>query len=99
MTVTTICVEINERIGRTRQFFTESHFSAMTLPCWLRRAARNRHCHAIEQASRRWRGGRRGDPARTRRKILISTQVLTRRRSILLGTLKTARRFELEASS
>ena len=51
-----------------------SHFSAMTLPCWLRRAARNRHRHAIEQASRRWRGGRRDD-ARTRRKILISTQV------------------------
>jgi len=30
-----------------------SHFSAMTPPCWLRRAARNRHRHAIEQASRR----------------------------------------------
>ena len=26
---------------------------------WFRRAVRNRHCHAIEQASRRWRGGRR----------------------------------------
>ena len=38
---------------------------------------RNRHGHAIEQASRRWRGGRRGDSARTRRKILISTQVVT----------------------
>ena len=36
-----------------------SHFSAMKLPSWLRRAARNRHRHAIEQASRRWRGGRR----------------------------------------
>ena len=46
----------------------------MTLPSWLGRAARNPHRHAIEQASRRWRGGRRGDPARTRRKILISTQ-------------------------
>ena len=34
-----------------------------------RRAVRNRHRHAIEQVSRRWRGGR------TRRKILISTQV------------------------
>ena len=32
------------------------------------------HRHAIEQASRRWRGGRRDDSARTRRKILISTQ-------------------------
>ena len=35
------------------------YFSAMTLPCWLHRAVRNRHRHAIEQASRRWRGGRR----------------------------------------
>ena len=33
--------------------------------------------HAIEQASRRWRGGRRDDSARTRRKILISTQEQT----------------------
>ena len=32
------------------------------------------HRHAIEQASRRWRGGRRDDSAQTRRKILISTQ-------------------------
>ena len=55
-----------------------SHFSAMTRPSWLGRAARNRHRHAIEQASRRWRGGRRDDSARTRRKILISTQVDTR---------------------
>ena len=46
-----------------------SHFSAMTWPSWLGRAARNRHRHAIEQASRRWRGGRRDDSARTRRKI------------------------------
>ena len=37
---------------------------------WLGRAVRNRHRHAIEQASRRWRGGRRDDSARTRRKIL-----------------------------
>ena len=44
----------------------------MTLPCWLRRAVRNRHRHAIEQASHRWRGGRREDSARTPRKILIS---------------------------
>ena len=42
---------------------------------WLRRAVRNQHRHAIEQASRRWRGGRRDDSARTRRKILMSTQV------------------------
>ena len=55
-----------------------SHFSAMTRPSWLRRAVRNRHRHAIERASRRWRGGRRGDSARTRRKLLISTQLLAR---------------------
>ena len=48
----------------------------MTPPCWLRRAVRNRYCHAVEQASRRWRGGRCEDSARTRRKILISTQVV-----------------------
>ena len=41
----------------------------MTWPRWLRRAVRNRHRHAIEQASRRWRGGRRGDSGRTRRKF------------------------------
>ena len=35
----------------------------LTLPTWLGRAARNRHRHAIEQASRRWRGGRRDDSA------------------------------------
>ena len=52
----------------------------MTLPCWLRRAVRNRHRHAIEQAPRRWRGGRRDDSARTRRKILISTQAHPRGR-------------------
>ena len=38
-------------------------------------AVRNQHRHAIEQASRRWRGGQRDDSARTRRKILMSTQV------------------------
>ena len=47
----------------------------MTRPCRLRRAVTNRHRYAIEQASRRWRGGRRDGSARTRRKILISTQV------------------------
>ena len=55
-----------------------SHFPAMTRLSWLGRAARNRHRHAIERASRRWRGGRRGDSARTRRKLLISTQLLAR---------------------
>ena len=54
------CVEIN---------------TVRRVPSWLRRAARDRHRHAIEQASHRWRGGRREDSARTRRKILISTQV------------------------
>ena len=54
-----------------------SHFSAMTRPCWLRRAVRDPHRHAIEQASRRWRGGRRDASVRTRRKILISTQLAT----------------------
>ena len=38
----------------------------MTRPSWLRRAVRIRHHYAIEQASRRWRGGRRDDSARTR---------------------------------
>ena len=55
----------------------------MTWPRWLRRAVRNRHRHAIEQAARRWRGGRRGDSGRTCRKILISTQANT---YILIGS-------------
>ena len=46
-----------------------SHFSAMARPSWLGRAVRNEHHHAIEQASRRWRGGRRDYSARTRRKV------------------------------
>ena len=33
----------------------------MTWPRWLRRAVRNRHRHAIEHVSHRWRGGRRRD--------------------------------------
>ena len=49
----------------------------MTRPSWIGRATRNEHRHAIEQASRRWCGGRRDDSARTRRKILISTQART----------------------
>ena len=52
----------------------DNSFVGTTRSSWLRRAVRNRHCHAIEQASRRWRGGRRDDSARKRRKILISTQ-------------------------
>ena len=50
-----------------------SHFSAMTLPRRLRRAVRHQHRHAIEQASRRWRGGRRRDSGRTRRKFYFHT--------------------------
>ena len=62
-------MEINQCDGCTRQFFTKSFLGddAAVLGLW--------HRHAIEQASRRWRGGRRDDSARTRRKILISTQV------------------------
>ena len=45
------CVEINQCVGCTNSSL--SHFTAMTRPCW--------HRHAIEQASRRWRGGRRDD--------------------------------------
>ena len=37
------CVEINQCVGCT----------AMTWPRWFRRAVRNRHRHAIEQAARR----------------------------------------------
>ena len=58
-----------------------SHFSAMMRPSWLGRAVRNQHRHAIEQVSRRWRRGRRDDSARTRRKIVISTQIHAPRKS------------------
>ena len=40
---------------------TSVSFSAMTRPSWLGRAVRNRHHHAIEQASRRWRTRRKFD--------------------------------------
>ena len=40
-----------------------SQNSHSTRPSWLGRAVRNRHRHAIEQASRRWRGERRDDLA------------------------------------
>ena len=65
-----LCVEIDQYVGCNSSL---SHVSATTRPCWLRRAARNRHRHAIEQASRRWRGGRRGDSGRTRRKFDFHT--------------------------
>ena len=73
LVVVVTCVEINHCVGCTNNS-SLSHFSAMTRPSWLGRAVKNRHRHTIEQASRRWRGGRRDDSARTRRKILISTQ-------------------------
>ena len=41
------CVEINQCVGCNS---SRSPFSVMTRPSWLRRAARNRHRHAIEQA-------------------------------------------------
>ena len=47
----------------------------MTWPRWFRRAVRNRHRHAIEQVSRRWRGGRRRRFRTKRASNLISTQV------------------------
>ena len=62
------CVEINQCVGCTDNS-SLSHFSAMAWPSWLGRAVRYQHHHATEQASRRWRGGRRDDSARTRRKI------------------------------
>ena len=53
------CAEINQCVGCTGDTSSLSHFSAITRPTWLGRAVRNRDRHAIEQASRRWRGGRR----------------------------------------
>ena len=50
------CVEINQCV-RCTDNSSLSHFSATTWPRWLGRATRNRHRHAIEQASCRWRGG------------------------------------------
>ena len=75
------CVETNQCVGCY-------HFSAMTRPTWLGRAARNRHRHAIEQASRRWRGG-------SRRKILISTQAEAEHKQ-LVASLTSAERDKRE---
>ena len=44
------CVEINQCVGCTRQFFT-SHFSAMTRPCGLNRAVNRAQRQAIEQVA------------------------------------------------
>ena len=57
-----------------RQFFTKS-FLGDGAAVLARSSGENENHHAIEQASRRWRGGRRDDSARTCRKILISAQV------------------------
>ena len=54
----------NQPVRRVHDNSSLSHFSATTRPSWLGRAVRKRHRHAIEQASRRWRGGRRDDPHR-----------------------------------
>ena len=64
------CVEINQCVV----WCSLSHFSTMTPPSWLGRAA-NPKSHAIEQVLRRWRGGRRDDSAPARdRKICVFTQ-------------------------
>ena len=55
---------VDGRAGSAHRHFSSR--SRRSRPCWLRRAVRNRHRHAIEQASRRWRGGRRDDSARAR---------------------------------
>ena len=47
----------NQPVCRVHDNSSLSHFSTMTRPSWLSRAVRNRHRHAVEQASRRWRGG------------------------------------------
>ena len=62
-----------------------SHFAAMTRPCWLRRAVRNRHRHAIEQTSHQWRAGRRDDSAQRHRELLISTQAARRAERVVHG--------------
>ena len=67
------CVEINRASGAPDNA-SLSHFSATTRPCWLNRVVRDPHRHAIDQALRRWRGGRRDDSGHARA-ILISTQV------------------------
>ena len=50
-------------------------FEDASLAVWKSTSASGALRHAIEQASRRWRGGQRDDSARTRRKILMSPQV------------------------
>ena len=63
-----LCVDINQRVACIDSS-SQSHSSTRTRSSCLNRAVRDRPCHAIEQASRRWRGDRRGYSGRTRRKI------------------------------
>ena len=56
------CVEI-KRVSGAPDNSSLSHFSARRGRAGPCRVVRNRHRHAIEQASRRWRGGRRDDSA------------------------------------
>ena len=55
ITVVFAAVWKSTSVSRAPNYSSPSHFSAMTRPCRLRRAVANRHRHAIEQASRRWR--------------------------------------------
>ena len=60
-------MEINQSSGaRSLQLLGDD--AAVLAPS----SGEERHRHAIELAAHRWRGGRRGDSGRTRRKILIS---------------------------
>ena len=68
-------MEVNQCAGCTQQFFTKSFLGDDAAVLVRSRGAEPGH--AIEQAPRRWRGGRRDDSARTRRKSLISTQECT----------------------
>ena len=70
------CVEINQCVGCTRQFFIKSFLgddAAVPAPLSGDEAAPPRHRAGV--ASMAWRTTRRS--ARTRRKILISTQTIT----------------------
>ena len=60
------CVEINARVACTKSSLGDD--VAVLAP-----SSGDRHRHAIEQVSRRWRGGRRGDSGRTRRKFDFHT--------------------------
>jgi hypothetical protein len=64
------CAQINQRVGCTRQFFTKSFLGDDA--ALLAGTSGNRpQRHAIELASRRWRGGHDSAVAETRRDNLI----------------------------